>query len=352
MTFPFKLGAFLLLLGMLVPLSPAATYTPTLQDVFKIGGIIEKDFIAGNSESEGALIVGGDLLGVRYQVMLRQDASLLNGHALYVGGQINLADNNPDTLRASGSVQYGSLKSGLPTHLTDGNLNNQEWINPKQGSAPAGSGVSQGTLDVAPVFADLRSLSARIEALAGVQGTAVTFGVQNQTEFSLSPTAPLISDTSIIAESFRLFTVKASEFTGKTLNSYNMNGWNSSDLIIIHIVNDLGPNGTADPNATINYTFDIGNSWADNILWNLTSGNLTNQNKSITGSVLAPNSTLTQGSSNIDGSIFVHKYIGTNAGELHPANFGGTFQEDSVVPEPTSALAGLLLAMGLMRRRR
>lgn len=326
----------------LIPIAGASTtFTPTLQDAFRIGGVVEGNFSAGNSESEGALIIGGNMTSGQngYRVQLRAGAELLNGHALYVGGQIALQGNNPNTLSVSGSVQYGSLRDGIP----DG------WINTTVGSAPAGSTASQGATDVTQVFSDLRAMNSRIATLASTSGVTTVSIPQNESNFVLTkPATGPIFDSSILDQPFYIFNVNASEFTNKTLNNTNLGnqGWSSTDLIILNIINDLAAD------QIINFGFDISGEWADNILWNVATGNISNQNKQITGSLLAPNSIFHHGNSNMVGSFFVKEYVGGNA-ELHPVTFNGTpGGGGSPIPEPSSALVGLLVAAGLLRRNR
>jgi choice-of-anchor A domain-containing protein len=334
--------------------SSAATYT--LQDAFKVGAFIEGDFQGHNSESEGTLVIGGNLTTGqnKYQVSLRDGAQTPHGYALAVGGNITINSKNTPGMSvlknnaASGAVLLGGTLSAPAANANGKDQNGNSFLN-----APS---VTHDVVNVSQAFTDLRAMSQKLTALGG---TAMTFDGDSQgnniNRMYLNPSIAKITDTSIMAESFYLFSVTASQLS-KIKNplqgfDFKQNGFKESDLFVFNIINDLAGTNVA------NLKFQFDGSWADNILWNVSDGNLeVTSQVSFTGSLLAPNSTFTHGNSDVNGTIIAKSYT-TNGGsaELHPVLFNGTPAVPPVgvvVPEPSSLVVGALLGLGLFRRQR
>ncbi|MFC7336192.1 collagen-binding domain-containing protein [Haloferula chungangensis] len=338
--------------------SAAATYT--LQDAFRVGAFVEKNFtIEQNSggESEGAIIVGGNFTtGTSpYNVKLRDGAytvgsstNVANDVVLAVGGNITYGNSNPEPIKTSGSVVYsGANASSIATNLTA-----RPEITPRN--------IYSESVDVSQAFSDLRNLSNDIAAAAG--GSAYATIASNTLQL---PSTTSISLPTLFSGEVFIYNVNASDLDGKSTNGLS-GGWpfGADDLVIFNIVGTTGDgvfNYNLDPVAlgigTVT-TFGDGstssNPWADNILWNI-SGDVNFQaDTSIVGMLLAPNSDFRKGNSTVEGSFIVENLIATGGGELHPITGGGFVIPTplSEVPEPTPFLAGILLALGLWTRRR
>lgn len=347
----------------------AATYT--WQDAFQVGLFVKTNATVGNSESQGTIIVDGGLTTGQspYQVALRDGAQTIDGIAMAVGGQVVIGAQSAPGIRVSGSVNYGSTNK-----IPDPDSNGNYWIDNTL-SAPGGTtgfrdrlaGSDLVNLDQA--FFDLTTMSETIAIAAGLEGTQVTF---DNNSFTLPRTgiAP-VSIPEAFSQPVYLYHVLASEINGIVFNLTSFGAFQPNDLIVIDVINNVGP-------GLLRFGVDFGtvsgggvNPWADNILWNVNAADLTvriatdldmisaetkgivTNNKPFVGSLLAPNSTFQHDlSQSVEGSIIVNAYNGADAGGLFPSTSGAVSIADSLVPEPTSAVAGALLVFGLLRRQR
>lgn len=310
----------------------AATYS--VQDAFKVGAFVDNNFAAGTSgsESEGVLIIGGNMSATSlYQVSLRAGANTMGNVALAVGGSISSSSG----IKASGNVTYGTTTSGS----IDLTLSSAAGI-------PTPRSLTQDTSVASAVdstFSDLRSLSSKIAALANssAQDGAITVSGGN---YSFG-TASKITDLSIMSKSFYMFNINASDInSGGKLEPNGALPFGAGDIVVFNIID-------SSPGMQTAYLKLAGlSNFAGNILWNVSSTtlNLATGDDTFYGTLLAPNSTFTQNGKEVNGGLIVKEFqAGSGGAELHPVNFNG-----GIVPEPSSALAGVLLALGLTRRQR
>lgn len=315
--------------GMIATSSAANTFVFKVSDAFKTSAFVELQFKAGNIHATGPVVVGGNFVLGQNGYQVNNSVAPIYSNSLIVGGNISAASGSPILTVTSGSTAYKS--KGANVTLTS--------------SLYAGS-PGDATIygSVTSAFTNLRLLSSNIGKMGG---TAVTISGNN---FSFNHSAPLVSNSAVMTDKFRVYTVDASQLSSPgSFNNYNFLGWQSDELIVVNVTNNQGGARTA------YFNFDIANAWADNILWNIVDGNVTMQlaNKSFSGSLLAPNSTFIQNNQTVDGSLVVRNYDGSsNGGELHPITFLGNMTGGVVAPEPTSAFAGVLLVLGFLRRQR
>ncbi|MGE9266523.1 MAG: collagen-binding domain-containing protein [Verrucomicrobiales bacterium] len=138
-----------------------------------------------------------------------------------------------------------------------------------------------------------------------------------------------------ISDGLNIFSLNSSQLSGyKTLDFQGGEG-----VVVMNVTGDLDSWGWS-----VNYD-------PSKIIWNfIDAENVNINNRSITGSVLAPNATVTQ-KQNIDGFLLAGKWKVYNSVELH--DFGMPRIEVTPIPEASVSLFTALAALlGLTRRRR
>jgi choice-of-anchor A domain-containing protein len=328
----------------------------TVSDAFQSSAFVRDNAKVGDHGASGAVIIGGNLTtgNNHFDVILKSVANAVQGNGLAVGGTIFLPSSpNGGLVQVSGAdgkplTSYGSAQMNGKT------LSEADGVKYIQSSGGLAAG---GETSVTQAFANLELLSERIAKLAAAQGTAITLEPNDGSKFVLSGSASVIRDSSIMKEGFRIYNLDASLLQGNnplTASSLGITSLGKSDLIVINIVNA----GKYDSNTL---RLQLADEWADHVLWNVDgAANLKTGPSNFNGTLLAPESSFTNQDRVFNGSMIVRGYDGTKAGDLNPVQFGGTLGGDSrglegspsATPEPTSALVGVLLALGLLRRNR
>lgn len=338
-------------------MTPAEGAVYTLSDAFKSSAFVRDSATVGDRGANGAVIIGKDLTtgGNAYKVALKAGAVSVQGNALAVGDTIFLPNS-----QNGGSVQVSAADFKAVTSFGAARMNGA-MNGAKLGAADeakyiqsSGGLVSGATSSVTEAFSNLELLSERIATLAAVKGTAITLDSGDQGKFVLSSSATAVTDSSIMKQAFRLYNLDASLLQGVnplTASSLGLTSLGKEDLIVINVVN-------AAKYDSVTLRLQLADDWAGKVLWNVDgAASLKTGPSSFNGTLLAPESAFTNQDRTFNGSMIVQSYMGSKAGDMNLVEFGGTMAGTStgsivVAPEPTSALIGGLLALGLWRRQR
>jgi choice-of-anchor A domain-containing protein len=351
-------------IGMIAT-SSAATYNYTIKDAFEVGLFVSKKATIGALESEGTVATGEDLnyTGASFSVNLRSGAYTVGNAGLVVGDDISavapVVISDPEGPGLPPLPVEPEPAAGVPPLNVSAAIGTAGLAYAGDISSSVGpitvSGVTDpsAVVNVKDVFVDLISLSNRIAALAAAN--PLTPNITSGGGIFTIPTGVLVYDPGVFNRPFYLYNLSANALTGDTDTTTIKPNFGPDDLIVFNVINDFAG---GEGNLAFSLNLDIGgssnggpsNPWADNYLWNISNGNLRFEVRSeFIGTLLAPGSAFTSGTQIIEGAFVVQSYTSTG-GELRPITGGSLIA--AAVPEPTSALAGVLLSLGLVRRKR
>jgi choice-of-anchor A domain-containing protein len=142
--------------------------------------------------------------------------------------------------------------------------------------------------------------------------------------------------------------ITASELSTLNSNAGNItfNGLNSTNTLLINVIGD----GT---HAVTWHPQQQTNSSNNYVLYNFTNTPTVNTDQLFTGSILAPNASLVQGSGDIQGNVIANSF--TQDAEIHFGSDGnGNFQgfTPQAVPEPASLVALATAGIAFFRKRK
>lgn len=317
-----------LVAGVVIGTSASAA-TLSIEETLGAFGLVTQSF-TGNSESEGRVVVLGDVTGTVSvndrtigdngdgydDLIITGDVT---GARVTVGqsGNLTVGGNITDSsLQLNGGVQTATLGGTR----TGGTFNRNEDIVIENAA----------NLRIPEIrFADYVSQSLALSTLAG---TGVSTNTSGQTVFG---------GGAVISTSFADL--------GNGTGVFDMSG---IDTLLINVA---GTSGSVLKNF-VDFNGMRPIEAAPKVVWNFFEATELRFNTTVFGQVIAPNARLSFNSSN-EGNVIARSVIADN-GELHPAAFTGTLPATSVPPSPVPLPAGLPLlisALGLtwiLRKRR
>jgi choice-of-anchor A domain-containing protein len=274
------------------------------------------------------------------------DNSDVQGRVL-VGGTLNTSNFNfGGHLSGSNLTPPGGIFNALGSGVTSLSNNGHNFI---FGSGHTIGGVTASPSAVTPYTTGLASYLSSVSAGYAALATNSTINSNdpNQIKFAASPSL-------INGQSVAVFSVDQSFFTGNGTVS-SLTGVGATTTVVVNVT------GAA---AALNYgnlnfsSFQNLNDQA-NIIFNFENATALNNITNLGGSILAPNATLSTGSSLV-GSVYLKSI--SNTGEIDAPKVNGTevtgfagFVPSVAVPEPASivsSLIGLVLAGGVAWRQR
>ncbi|MCG9895696.1 MAG: choice-of-anchor A family protein [Fimbriimonadaceae bacterium] len=285
--------------------------------------------------ADGAVAVGGNISGSGYDFLQKNDpatVAIFSQVGLYAGGNVSLSNNGSINNSGTGHVN-GNFSTGNPFNVNGGTLFVGGSISgPVNGSKQAGNDtVNEG------LFGQQKAYSlAQTAAIRGLSGTTVV---------GSGPAWPNVLTIDLNSIATNPDGQKVVKMDKSVLGNPNavLNLTNQGNETVIM---DILGGGSLDWSWTVN------TSNASKLLWNFKDLQAISLNRTLTGSVLAPNAVVTQNTGNIQGNLIARSWINNNSNELH---FGNqyTFTGTAPVPEPaTMVLLGGAAAAFLARRRR
>lgn len=312
---------------------PASASPLTLEETFGIFGAVTQSF-SGNSESEGRVLIQGDVT---------------NGTVIVNDREIGDNGDGYDDLIITGSVTNSTVKVGQSGNLTiGGNLTNTQLeLNGGVQTVTLGGQRSGGLFN--------KNEDQLNENVASLNIPDVDFGsyaAKSAELKSLGDADPVVP----VKNTSGQFVFGSSTGFMSTSLSQLSTGTGVFDLGAIDtlVINVSGTSGNFGMNVN-DYSGINKLLAAESVIWNFFEATSLSFGTTVYGHVLAPLADLSLNSSN-EGSV-IAKSLLVNNGELHPLSFDGVLPvADSVsaVPLPASILL-MLSALGLfggMRMRR
>lgn len=309
-----------LIAGLMIGTSATAA-TLSIEETLGAFGLVTQSF-TGNSESEGRIVVQGDVTG-NVSVNDRTigdngdgyDDLIITGNVtgarVTVGqsGNLTVGGNITNTtLQLNGGVQTATLGGTR----TGGNFNQNEDI------------LIENATDLRILDISFGAYEAESVALSTLTGASVSTNASGQTVFGGS---------AVIATSFADL--------GSGTGVFDLSG---IDTLLINVA---GTSGSVMKNfVDFNSLRPI--EAAPKVVWNFFEATELSFNTTVFGQIIAPNTQLSLNSSN-EGNVIARSVIANN-GELHPVAFTGTLPGTSTPVSPVPLPAGLpmlLSALGL-----
>lgn len=275
--------------------------------------------------SQGAVAVGQNWSGSGYDMLQGNYGVSVNGYSnvgMYVGG--NVTFSNGGSINNAGTGHVGkNFNSSNPFNMNGGTLyvagNKNGNVN---GSWQQGvNTVDTSIFDVQKAF----SLSQNA-ALAALGGEAINTSNPNNWYI----------DASTQAGNVKVYTISSADAT--KLRTLDITGLTADDSVIINVVGN-SVNG-------FGLTVNMGSGSYDQLLWNFEGNSFRVTDRSLHGSLLAPNATVDQ-YQNIYGNLIAKHWNNFNSASLIYTPYGG-----EAVPEPASLAVLGIGAAALIRRRR
>lgn len=268
--------------------------------------------------SEGAIAIKGNWTGSGYDTLQHNHPATVgsdNKIGFYVGGNINYSNGGSVNNSGNGRVG-GNFFTQNTFNMNGGTL----FIGgTKTGNVNGGWVAGTNTVDM-NVFTTQQAYSqAQNNAIAALGGEAINTSDLNNWNVN----------TALQSGSQKVYQISGASLNN--LRTLNFNNLQANDTVMINVtggsVNGFG--------ITVNTSTGVYNK----ILWNFTGTTFNVTDRSLHGSLLAPNAVVTQ-NRNIDGNLIAWDWNNQNSNQLHYANFTG-----NAVPEPaTMAALGLGVA--------
>lgn len=280
--------------------------------------------------SRYSVITSGDLVSSRdIEGRTLVGRNLTTGNSSNYG--IHLSGSTPSTEHTL--IVQGDILSGGPLNVQRGSVAVGGSTNNRIINYNGGGSLVANTTDYSSIFAELNLASDILSKTASNSSVQLPSG--QPTGFTFNSSAE--------PDSVAYFSFQGADLFGNnSIQSINFNA-NGASAIVFNVGGIR-----IDWSAASNFVGNFGNNqWRSNIVWNFYEATEVNfGSHNMMGQVLAPHATVSS-SNNIDGSVYA-KHLNSN-GEVHFPGYGGNVP---IIPEPSSAMLGLLGGMFLLRRRR